>query len=286
MKILKKVFVAICLMPVLASAQQLDCTSSTSNSIQSQVESLSVALANASWTHNDLYEGQVIVFSAKVHAHGEVSDDVDENGYRTQFYIASAETEIQIGTNGIEHTYLNVSAITKEKVKELERDGRFHLVEKGIELGNIQVSRDLPLAQAAYVEFEPVKIYGTIGISPGQNSNWEFLARVSASLGYAHGRSTKPNVDNTNNFYVGQDYGLSLKHRNFGQLDFDRGVDGELTKYNPDSTASREAYVRLGYTYSFDERSSITFSGEKRSFRFGPDYEKSRRYMLRYQRRF
>src|SRR5690606_31651604 len=112
------------------------------------------------------------------------------------------------------------------------------------------------------------------------------LARASASLGYAHARSTKDDVANTNNFYLGQEYGLSVKHRTFGQIDFDRGVDGEAKKYDSSSTSSREAYVRLGYTYHFSDRSSLTFAGEKRSFRFGPDYEKSRHYLLSYQRRF
>lgn len=268
------------------SGPNLKSETSVFNELKPKIENLSITLANASWTHDDAYEGRVVLFSAKVHALEGEKDGVDADGFKTQFYMATFDGEVQIGADGVEHTYLNVTALTKEKVRELEKDGKFHLVEKGLELGNLQASRDLPLAQAGYVEVEPVKVYGTIGWSPSSSSDLELLARVSLSLGYAHARSTKPEVEKTNNFYVGQNYGLTLKHRKFGQIDFDRGVDGEMTKYDPTSTSSREAYVRLGYTYNIDEKSSITFAGEKRSFRFGPDYEKSRHYLLTYQRRF
>lgn len=256
------------------------------NDIKVKVDQLSFAVANASWTHEDAYEGEVIIFSARVHGNVNTDDLVDEDGYRTQYYMASIDTEGQVGSEGVEHTYLHVTAITREKVRELQKDGKIHLIKKGVEVGNMQISRDLPLAQDRYIEAEPVKIYGTVGWSPNSNSELELLARVSLSLGYAHGRSTKPAVSDTNNIYVGQDYGLSLKHQRFGQIDFSRGIDGEITKYNPNSTSSREAYVKLGYTYNIDEKTSITFAGEKRSFRFGADYEKSRRYLITYSKRF
>lgn len=261
-----------------------------SNELETEVrlnlESVQLALANASWTHDDQFEGQVAILKINGNVGEGEFGDVDSFGFTTRYYLAQIETELQAGESGLEHAYIHLRSISFEKVKELERDGKLHIVETGVSLANAQLSRDLPLAQELYLEAEPVRVYATLGWSPHQNSDWEVLLRASASIGYAHAQSTKDDVANTNNFYVGQNYGVSVRHRRFGQIDFSRGVDGELQKYNSESRASREADVSLGYTYFLSDRSSITVTGEKRSFRFGPDYEKSRRYMISFERKF
>ena len=117
--------------------------------IEPELESLSFALADAQWTHDDMFEGKVVIFSVKGHLGASESEGVDENGYKTQYYLGSFSNDTQIGEEGLEISTLRVAAITAQKVKELESDGKIHILEKGFMIANMQLTRDKPLAQAA-----------------------------------------------------------------------------------------------------------------------------------------
>jgi len=256
--------------------------------LRPKLESIGIAVGEAQWTHDDMFEGNIVIFSAKVHAAAGETEGVDKDGFKTQYYVGSFENESQFGEDGLEYNYLRVAAITKQKVKELESNGKLQLIEKGVKLGNFQVSRDLPLAQSAYLEVEPVRAFATVGWSPKALPDLELIAKASVSLGYARAQSVKDHVQDTSNFYYGHEWGVGAKLGNAGTIMLERGVDGPNQKYDIDSTSSREAVVRFAYSKSFGEedRWSINAVAEKRSFRLGPDYEKGKRYWLQIQRKF
>ncbi|MCP4914743.1 MAG: hypothetical protein GY909_16620 [Oligoflexia bacterium] len=250
-----------------------------------KLKDISIVAGQAAWTEGDKFEGDIIIFSMNAQL-GQTQAERNEDGSETQYFIGRLSSETQMGVEGLQHQYLKVSAITREEVKALENDGRLHIIEKGVSIGNFQYTRDLPLGVENYIEVEPIKVYGTIGWKPFENSDLQLLGRASASLGYAIGESSKPGVDNTSNMYVGTSWGVGLSHRRFGSVFLDRFVDGEVQKYDFNSTSSREAEVSFTYSYDFNERNNISFMADKRSFRFGPDYEKSKRYLITFTRRF
>lgn len=243
--------------------------------IRPHLDSISIAGGEAQWTVDDAYEGNIVIFQARGHAH--------KNG---NFYVAKVDIDAQWGDDGSEYQYIHVAPISYEKVKELEAGGKLQLAGFGIQSGKIQMSRDLPLNQDLYAEFEPVSLYGTIGWRPKIAPDFELLAKLEASIGYAIARPVSGDVNETSNFYPGKQIGLTARHRRFGAVDFSYEVDGEQQKYNDERVSSREARVRLAYTYDINDRSSFIASAEKRSFSFGPDYEKGKRYVFTYQRKF
>lgn len=239
------------------------------------IEGVSLAVGEAQWTVDDAFEGNIIIFQASGHV-----------GKKGNFYIGKVSVDAQWGEDGSEYQYVHVAPISYEKVKELEAGGKLQLAGFGIQSGKIQVSRDLPLNQDFYAEFEPVSVYGTIGWRPKLAPDFELLAKLEVSLGYAIARPVSDDVMETSNSYPGKLIGLTAKHRRFGAVDFSYEVDGEQQKYNDDRLSSREAKVRLAYTYDFNDRNTFIASAEKRSFSFGPDYEKGKRYIFTYQRKF
>lgn len=243
--------------------------------LRPHLDSISIAGGEAQWTVDDAYEGNIIIFQASGHAHK-----------KGNFYIAKVDVDAQWGEDGSEYQYIHVAPISYEKVKELEAGGKLQIAGFGIQSGKVQVSRDLPLNQDLYAEFEPVSVYGTIGWRPKIAPDFELLAKLEASIGYAVARPVSDDVMETSNYYPGKLIGLTARHRRFGAVDFSYEVDGEQQKYNDDRISSREARVRLAYTYDINDKNSFIASAEKRSFSFGPDYEKGKRYIFTYQRRF
>ncbi|MBT3585981.1 MAG: hypothetical protein HN509_13830 [Halobacteriovoraceae bacterium] len=233
-----------------------------------EIDSVALATAGQHWTDGDNFEGQIVIFEVE-----------------GKFYRGAFKGEVTLGAHGLEAYDLSVTVLRKEVVEKLEQDGKLHIVRRGIDYGNIQIAKDKPLAVDNYLEIAPVRVYGTVGWSPSEKSQFEFLAEASLSVGYAHARSTDSSIESTDSFFVGQNYKFSLKHKRYGRLDFERGWDGKLAKYDPESSDSREAWVSLTYTYQLNQSSSVSISAEKRSFRFGPEYEKAKTYMIRYRRK-
>ena len=138
------------------------------------------------------------------------------------------------------------------------------------------------------MELEPVRVFGTIGWSPKSKPELELIAKASYSIGYARAHSTKSHIEDTSNMYTGYEWGVGAKFGRAGTIMLERAVDGDSQKYDDLASNSREAVVRFSYSVDIGKEGLWSFglSAEKRSFRFGSEYEKGKRYIFQITRRF
>src|SRR5690606_2854718 len=117
------------------------------------MNSISLALAETGWTVDRKFEHDVIVLKTSFNViPGGSTGERDEDNFLSQYYAVSIDTDIQFSDEGSEYYYLHVRPISFEKVRELEQGGGFHLIEKGLDYGVVELNRDRPLGVRNYSE--------------------------------------------------------------------------------------------------------------------------------------
>ena len=235
------------------------------------------------WTVDPRFEGPVLVFRARGQGTDAHRLHADQEGY--VYYAMSWDADVTVGPTGVEGYDAYVRLLTIEQRRELIAKEGWHMVERGIDLGEVNVARDEALDLRRYAD-AAIRVYGTYGVRP--NEDWGFFVDLSASAGVAHARSLADRADVTNAF-GGWTTQLRLEHRrNRVYLFFEnrKGIK------NGDDLQTRKAKFALGYEHDVsphgrigrlvdqalgeDARLSVGVEGGKRSFRWQTEHEFNR----------
>lgn len=225
------------------------------------------------WTVDDNFQGGKVIL--KLHTKAKTINTEDEGQYDVKYIIADIDFTAGIGSDGVEYSYLNFRPISKHEAHELNKGDGVRIIKKVVNYAQFTLKKDIPIGQKLYASFEPVSNEIAIGYALTNNLQLELNGRTA--VGYSIAESTNPNYEDVSNIYVGVGFGAKAKHKEYGTVGFDYGVNSGVVVQNvrPGSPVdtSREGLVKVYYQFELAKNTDCEVFISKRSFQIDPGYD-------------